>query len=118
MGGIFFLSAQPYLPRVPGPWLDTLLKKTGHALAYGVLAWFYQRALRPHLRASTPFRVVSGGLAMAYALSDEYHQTFVPGRNGRLFDVMVDGVGAGGAMLLHWWLERRRALSRRVPAAR
>ena len=118
MGVIFFLSAQPDLPRAPGPWLDTLLKKISHALAYGVLAWLYQRALRPHLRASTVLRVASGGLAVVYALSDEYHQTFVPGRNGQLFDVMVDGAGAGGAMLLHWWLERRRALSRQVSAAR
>jgi VanZ family protein len=118
MGVIFFLSAQPDLPRAPGPWLDTLLKKISHALAYGVLGWLYQRALRPHLCASTILRVVSGGLAVAYALSDEYHQTFVPGRNGQLLDVMVDGVGAGGAMLLDWWLERRRALSRQVPAAR
>jgi len=118
MGVVFFLSAQPDLPSAPGPWLDTLLKKISHALAYGVLAWLYQRALRPHLRASMTLRVVSGGLAVAYALSDEYHQTFVPGRNGQLFDVMVDGVGACGAMLLHSWLERRRALSRQVPAAR
>jgi VanZ family protein len=115
---IFFLSAQPDLPSAPGPWLDTLLKKISHALAYGVLAWLYQRALRPRLRASMALRIVSGGLAVAYALSDEYHQTFVPGRNGQLFDVMVDGVGVCGAMLLHWWLERRRALSRQVSAAR
>jgi VanZ family protein len=118
MGVVFFLSAQPDLPRAPGPWLDTLLKKISHALAYGVLAWLYQRALRLHLRASMALRVVSGGLAVVYALSDEYHQTFVPGRNGQLFDVMVDGAGAGGAMLLDWWLERRRALSRQMSAAR
>jgi len=56
-------------------------------------------------------RLLSAGLAVAYALSDEYHQTFVPGRNGNLFDVMIDGVGACAAMLLHWWLARRRAES-------
>jgi VanZ family protein len=115
MGLIFVLSAQPDLPQAPGPWLDTLLKKTGHAGAYGVLAWLYQRALRARVRGSTALRVVSVGLAVVYALSDEYHQTFVPGRNGRLSDVAVDGVGACGAMLLDWWLERRRALPRQMP---
>jgi VanZ family protein len=114
MGLIFFLSAQPDLPRAPGPWLDTLLKKAGHAGAYGVLAWLYQRALRPPLRGSTALRVVSVGLAVVYALSDEYHQTFVPGRKGRLSDVAVDGAGACGAMLLDWWLERRRELPRQM----
>jgi VanZ family protein len=113
MGLIFVLSAQPDLPRAPGPWLDTLLKKAGHAGAYGLLAWLYQRALRPRFRGST-LRVVSVGLAVVYALSDEYHQTFVPGRKGRLSDVAVDGVGACGAMLLDWWLVRRRALPRQM----
>ena len=118
MALIFVLSAQPDLPGVPGPWLDTLLKKTGHALSYGLLTWLYWRALRPRLRATASLRVVCVSLAVAYALSDEYHQTFVPGRNGRLSDVLVDGVGASAAMSLEWWLARRRALSRWASAAR
>ncbi len=111
MGLIFFLSAQPDLPRAPGPWLDTLIKKTGHAFVYGVLACFYLRALRWQLesRTQTAMRLLSVGLAVAYALGDEYHQTLVPGRNGNLFDVTIDAAGACAAMLLNWWLARRRA---------
>ncbi len=115
MALLFFLSAQPDLPYAPGPWADTLIKKIGHAVVYGVLAWLYLRALRWQLEnrhsdgTQTVLRLLSAGLAVAYALSDEYHQTFVPGRNGNLFDVMIDGVGACAAMLLHWWLARRRA---------
>jgi VanZ family protein len=121
MGLIFFLSAQPDLPHAPGPWVDTLLKKTGHALAYGVLTWLYWRALRVHARGdrtSVALRVASIGLAVAYALSDEYHQTLVPGRNGNLVDVAIDGVGACGAMLIARWLERRREMDRQTSAAR
>ena len=113
MGLIFFFSAQPDIPRAPGPWLDALLKKTGHALAYGILAWLYLRALRWRRQPSVHLRVVSLGLALLYAASDEYHQTFVPGRNGTLWDVALDGAGACGAMLLDWQLRRRRASSRR-----
>jgi len=89
-----------------------LLKKAGHAFVYGVLAWLYQRALRQRLRLSTTLRIVSIGLAVAYALSDEYHQTFVSGRNGNLLDVAVDGAGACGAMLLDRWWELRQAAPR------
>ncbi|MBS3783599.1 MAG: VanZ family protein, partial [Anaerolineae bacterium] len=46
----------------------------------------------------------SAGMALLYALSDEYHQTFVPGRQGSLVDVAVDGVGVSVVMLLDWWL--------------
>jgi VanZ family protein len=110
MGLIFFLSAQPDLPHAPGPWLDILLKKTGHALAFGILAWLYLWALRGRFSTTAAVRLVSAGLAMLYAASDEYHQTFVPGRKGQLFDVGVDTAGVWGAMLLDWWLERRRRL--------
>ena len=110
MGLIYFFSAQPDLPQAPGPWLDLVVKKAGHATAYGVLAWLYLRALCQHSGKdvrSTALRVASVGLAIAYALSDEYHQTFVPGRNGSLLDVAVDGVGASLAMLLDRRLVRR-----------
>jgi VanZ family protein len=114
MSVIFFLSAQPDLPHVPGPWLDTLLKKVGHAVAYGLLAWFYLRVLQQYLegrRSPAMLRAVSAALAVVYAMSDEYHQTFVSGRNGNLLDVMIDGIGACVAMWLDWWMARRRALS-------
>ena len=108
MGLIFFLSAQPDLPHAPGPWFDTLLKKGGHALAFGILAWLYLRVLRGRFSAVATLRLVSAGLAILYAASDEYHQTLVPGRKGRLSDVGIDTAGVCGAMLLHLWLERRR----------
>jgi VanZ family protein len=118
MGLIFVLSAQPDLPQAPGPWLDTVLKKTAHTLAFGLLAWLYLRALRQHLGHLAILRLVSAGLALLYALSDEYHQTFVPGRQGRLLDVAVDSAGICGAILLHWWLACRRHSLQPTPPAR
>jgi VanZ family protein len=118
MGLIYVLSAQPDLPSAPGPWLDTVIKKSGHALSYGLLTYLYRRALRPHIRDATSLRLMCAGLAVAYALSDEYHQTFVPGRNGTLLDVGVDSIGVSGAMLLDRWLADRRARSRPASAVR
>ena len=120
MGLIFFLSAQPDLPHAPEPWLDTLLRKGTHACVFGVLAWLYLRGLRGHFRTGGVLRVLSVILAVAYAASDEYHQTFVPGRHGAPFDVGVDAVGICAAMLLDWWLAHRRALLRQAqpPVAR
>jgi VanZ family protein len=106
MGVIFTFSAQPTLPSVPG-WWDALLKKTMHALAYGVLAGLLMRALRGYWSDNGLIRLVSILLAVAYAFSDEYHQAFVPGRDGNLIDVAVDVVGVAGAILLDWrWWEK------------
>ena len=118
MAMIFALSHEPNLPAPPGPLLDTLVMKTCHVITYGVLAWLFWRALRQHADGSPLLRVVSVGLAVLYGMSDEYHQSFVPGRYGRLWDVVIDGGGAVVAMLLDWWRARRRALSRQTPATR
>jgi len=109
MGLIFFFSAQPSLPSVPGRW-DLLLKKGMHVVAYGILTALYLRALRGSGRDERMIRVASVVLAVTYAMSDEYHQTFVPGRNGTLVDVAVDGVGILIATALDWCFVRRGCL--------
>jgi hypothetical protein len=114
MGVIFLLSAQPNLPHAPEGWLDTLLKKVGHMAEYVILAVLWQRALqrgigteKPGFFGETRF-LTCGLLALAltllYAISDEYHQSFVPGRHSRETDVFVDGLGAAtGIVLFRWW---------------
>jgi VanZ family protein len=32
-------------------------------------------------------------ITVLYAMSDEYHQTFIPGRNGTVMDVVIDSLG-------------------------
>ena len=42
------------------------------------------------------------GIATAYAVTDEFHQLFVPGRSGQMTDVMIDSGGAlVGLLALH-----------------
>ena len=101
MGLIFFVSAQPSLPAAPA-WWDLILKKTMHAAAYGILTWLFLRALRGTWRGDAWIRIVSVVLALTYALSDEYHQTFVPGREGTWMDVAIDGLGILIVTLLDW----------------
>ena len=102
MGAIFFVSAQATVPSVPGRW-DLILKKLMHFAAYGALTYLYLRAMRESVSRDAPIRIISAGLALLYALGDEYHQTFVPGRNGTLVDVGIDAVGVGTLILLDAW---------------
>lgn len=51
--------------------------------------------------------------AILYAMTDEYHQTFVAGRSGNLTDVCIDGLGACLgllclALLRHWCVGKYR----------
>ncbi len=104
MALIFFLSAQSRLPTLPGVAADKIAKKGGHLVEYGILAGLCWRALRLTV-PRRPIATIAFVITVLYALSDEFHQLFVPGRTGRLTDVLVDTVGASISLLLleRWW---------------
>ena len=87
MGLIFFLSAQPHLPRHSYHLIDLLLKKAAHLFEYAVLAILLQRGMG---NGHGWWALLIGGL---YAISDEFHQSFVPGRNRELLDLAFDILG-------------------------
>lgn len=76
---------------------DTLIKKAGHMIGYGLLALSYL-----HLLRSDPRRYwVAWLMALLFGASDEVHQSFVPGRFASILDVIVfDNLGAVTALLL------------------
>lgn len=98
MAFIFFVSSLP-ASRLPyfGEY-DLLIKKGSHALGYGLLGLAYYYALPPRL--SIVYRWLMAFLmAVLFALSDEFHQSFVEGRNSSIVDVLIDGGGAALALL-------------------
>jgi len=109
MAVIFLLSAQPDLSTGLGFW-DLVLRKLAHMSVYALLTLLWWRALAP--LAGRPL-AVAVTIAFLYAISDEYHQSFVEGRSGNPVDVMIDSVGIGLAV----WLARSDWF-RRGPARR
>ena len=81
---IFAMSSIPDLGTGLGGW-DLVLRKLAHAAEFAVLGALLLRAVGRELPAAT--------LGIAYAMTDEIHQTFVPGRQGRPLDVLIDAAG-------------------------
>jgi VanZ family protein len=98
MGLIFFLSAQPDLSSGLGA-LDLIARKIVHAAEFALLAFLLWRAFRTTMSRAAAL-ALSFLLTVAYAASDEYHQTFVAGRDGNPVDVLIDAAGAGAALYL------------------
>jgi len=97
---IFLVSAQPSSQLPSFDWADGLVKKGGHAVGYAILALLYWRAF--DFKDSK--RWVAWLLAVLYAITDEFHQSFVPGRHPALWDVIIfDNFGA----LISLWLVNR-----------
>jgi VanZ family protein len=94
---IFVFSSQPSENLPDFNRADKIIKKGGHMLGYGLLALSYWHALgwdvkkRPLVWLFTVF----------YAITDEFHQSFVPGRNASVGDVLIfDNLGA----LISLWI--------------
>ena len=101
MGVIFALSATPSIATPLEPAFDFTLKKLAHITVYAILTILLFRALRLHITNKDHAVVTAALLTILYALSDEWHQTFVPGREGTLRDVGIDAIGAVGMSM---WL--------------
>ncbi|MGD8632811.1 MAG: VanZ family protein [Anaerolineales bacterium] len=99
MAVIFLLSATP-ASRLPNfGTIDFWIKKGGHASGYALLALAYYFALPPRL--SPIYRsLLAFIMALLFALSDEFHQSFVEGRTSSLRDVGIDSAGALIALII------------------
>jgi VanZ family protein len=98
MAAIFLFSSLP-ASRIPffGEW-DLYVKKGGHVIGYAMLGVSYFFALPPRLSPS--YRAFTALLmAVLFALSDEFHQSFVEGRTSTLRDVLIDALGSTAALL-------------------
>jgi hypothetical protein len=101
---IFALSSIPSLGTGHEGW-DLVLRKAAHLAEYAVLGALLARALSGALAAWAWIAWFAG---VVYAVSDELHQHFVPGRHGSPVDVAIDAVGVAVGVLAV-----RRALASR-----
>lgn len=101
MGLIFGFSEIPSLATPFESGYDFTFKKVAHLVEYGVLTCLLFSALDSHIKRKAYVVVIAMVAAILFAFSDEWHQTFVPGRRGSLWDVGIDALGVAAVAL---WL--------------
>lgn len=89
MAVIFYLSHQPDIPL---PQTVSFQDKILHLIAYGVLAATVLWAIRPTCSPAAGLGVIV--FCLLYGISDEFHQSFIPGRSPSIYDVFADVFGA------------------------
>jgi hypothetical protein len=97
---IFAVSARSTLVVIEHEAAEKLFYKGAHMLVYAVLAWLWWRAISPERRIAWSVLLLAWLFTVLYAISDEIHQRFVPGRHGQLADVLFDAAGALAMILL------------------
>ncbi len=103
MSLIFFLSSFHKIQVTEVDWANFTTRKLAHFVEYYVLYLLFYRAIK----GTTGFGLKKAllftfFLTFFYALSDEYHQTFISGRTGKLFDIGVDAAGALTGIIFCW----------------
>ncbi|MFN3741704.1 MAG: VanZ family protein [Anaerolineales bacterium] len=108
MGVIFFLSSRP-ADELPFFGLyDLLVKKSGHLVGYAILGWLFSHSwesLKIDLKWAQALALL---FSLLYAITDELHQSFVPGRHASVIDVLIDTIGiavgvSAFGLLRHKW---------------
>lgn len=95
-------------PRADRHTLETMhavVRKVGHFTEYLVLGVLIARALRDERGWRLQHALMAFVLATSYAVTDELHQHFVPGRTTAAGDVGIDALGAAAGQIV---LARRR----------
>jgi len=78
-----------------------IIKNLAHILLYAGLTILFSELVQ---RMGVSWRraiVIAAASALLYGITDEWHQSFVPGRLASVTDVLLDGVGIS---LAAWWI--------------
>lgn len=88
-----------FLGLIP-PTLQNLL----HVPLFALLAWSWHRSLR-RIGWRLPIAVtIAAAISLVWAVLDEWHQLYVPGRYATLTDLLLDFVGVGLGLAIAIWL--------------
>lgn len=104
MGTIFYLSSRTFTDAPPlFPGADKVI----HLFIYAVLGATILFAQSPETRENLPKSMLWVVLiATLYGVSDEFHQSFIPGRQPDIFDIIADSCGA--VIVSCFWYIRNR----------
>jgi VanZ family protein len=86
--------------------LNHIIRKNAHFFVYLVLGLLVINALR--IRKVRGYRsiVLAIGICVLYAITDEIHQIFIPGRSGEIRDVVIDSAGTIVGIIVYVFVDR------------
>jgi len=106
MAVLFLASSIPNVGELPGGTPDWVPHGAGYAILGVLLLRGFARGRRGGVTGRTVLATVV--CAAIYGVTDEWHQSFVPGRSAEVHDLVADTAGAVLAAGLVWLWARRR----------
>ena len=110
---IFSFSSNPTVKTSEVHWQDFLVKKTAHLVEYFAFSLLLYRAIVNSGIKSKNIILIVILITFLYGMSDEFHQSFTPGREPRLRDVMID---TSGSVIFFIFLKKIAPLNKKLIA--
>lgn len=101
---VFLFSSYPTNQASEIHWQDFAIKKTAHMVEYAVFSILVFRALVNTGMERTSALKYALLFSVLYGTTDEYHQSFTPGREPHVRDIIFDTIGASLATYYIWKL--------------
>lgn len=102
-GIIFYASS---LPDLKPPLEIKNIDKAAHVLEYLLFGFLLARAFSQQWPAVKLWQAITI-CSLLYGISDEYHQSFVPGREAGVIDVIADTIGGFSGVWIHLFRQKR-----------
>lgn len=99
---IFTFSSYPTATTSTFFWQDFIIKKAAHVIEYAILSLLVFRALYNSGIGKHQALKYAVLFCILYGISDEFHQSFTPGREPNIRDVLFDTIGASATAYLLW----------------
>ena len=108
--GIYYFSSLPQAPFVMTTfqWQDKIIHFFAYLFYGATLALAVYFHDQKNAKKNIPWILIIGCL---YALSDEFHQSFVPGRTSEIGDIIADCLGISMAVILYWRITNKKSMS-------
>ena len=92
--------------------LTFITRKAAHTVAYSLLGILAYRAVQQHGLPAKRVAMIAMAIVVLYAISDEVHQLFVPGRSGEPRDVLIDSTAGAAGVIASYFIYRKHWLQK------
>jgi uncharacterized membrane-anchored protein len=101
---IFFFSNKSFAPGAGG---ISLLPIVYHFVVFFLFSFFLLATIKGNKKLKISYLIIALILSIIYAILDEFHQSFVPGRNASMRDILTDSAGIILSLLIYFYTNKR-----------
>jgi len=100
---IFFFSSLSGPPGAKFPMISIAY----HFIVFFLLAFFLLASINGKGKIKLKYLIIATIISVLYAFSDEFHQSFVPGRDAGIKDILTDSAGIFSSILTYSYINKK-----------